>query len=212
MIIWGASGQAIVLEEFVGTLGFDVVAFFDNAPNRVSPISNVPLHHGMDGLRIWLQSIRYSECFFLVAIGGANGQHRISISAALCEAGLSPVSVFHPTAYVAQNSQLGFGAQVLMNASIGARCVIGENCIFNTSSSVDHESRIDDGCHVGPGATLAGLVQLGRNVFIGAGATVLPRVKIGSGTVVGAGSVVTANLPANVVAYGVPAKIVEKNI
>ena len=37
------------------------------------------------------------------------------------------------------------------------------------------------------------------------------NVNIGDNTVVGAGSVVTKSLPKNVVAYGVPAKIVKYN-
>ena len=42
------------------------------------------------------------------------------------------------------------------------------------------------------------------------GSTVVDRVSIGENTVVGSGSLVTRSLPANVLAYGAPAKVVRK--
>lgn len=53
-------------------------------------------------------------------------------------------------------------------------------------------------------------VHIGSNVWIGAGAKIMPGITIGDNTVVGAGSVVTKDLPANVVACGVPCKVVRE--
>lgn len=53
-------------------------------------------------------------------------------------------------------------------------------------------------------------VRIGSNVWIGAGAKIMPGVTIGDNTVVGAGSVVTKDLPPNVVACGVPCKVVRE--
>lgn len=50
-------------------------------------------------------------------------------------------------------------------------------------------------------------IVLGDNVWLGAGVMVAPGVTIGENTVVGAGSVVVRDLPANVVAAGVPARV-----
>lgn len=52
-------------------------------------------------------------------------------------------------------------------------------------------------------------VTIGSNVFIGYGSTILPGVKIGDNVVIGANSVVSKNIPSNVVAAGVPAKIIK---
>ncbi|MBF0844383.1 hypothetical protein IR117_07175, partial [Streptococcus danieliae] len=46
--------------------------------------------------------------------------------------------------------------------------------------------------------------------WLGAGVIVLPGVSIGDNTVVGAGSVVTKDLPANVVAVGVPCRVLRQ--
>ena len=50
-------------------------------------------------------------------------------------------------------------------------------------------------------------VHIGKNVWIGAGAIILPGVTIGDNSVIGAGSVVTKDIPANVVAVGVPCRV-----
>jgi maltose O-acetyltransferase len=49
-------------------------------------------------------------------------------------------------------------------------------------------------------------ISIGDNVWLGGGAIVCPGVTIGDDTVVGAGAVVTRDLPAGVVAAGVPAR------
>lgn len=53
-------------------------------------------------------------------------------------------------------------------------------------------------------------VHIGNNVWIGAGAKIMPGVTIGNNTVIGAGSVVTKDIPENVVAYGVPCKVIRE--
>ncbi|MCA1779929.1 MAG: hypothetical protein LC637_11255 [Xanthomonadaceae bacterium] len=50
-------------------------------------------------------------------------------------------------------------------------------------------------------------VEIGNNVWIGAKATITKGVKIGNNAVVGANSVVTSDIPAGVLAAGVPARI-----
>jgi len=48
---------------------------------------------------------------------------------------------------------------------------------------------------------------IGNHVFIGARTTILPGVIIGDDVVIGAGSLVTRSIPANLLAYGHPAKV-----
>jgi acetyltransferase-like isoleucine patch superfamily enzyme len=53
-------------------------------------------------------------------------------------------------------------------------------------------------------------VVIGDNVWIASGAIILPGVRIGSNSVIAAGAVVTRDVPENVVAAGVPAKVVRQ--
>ena len=53
-------------------------------------------------------------------------------------------------------------------------------------------------------------VHVGRNVWIGSGAQIMPGITIGDNTVIGSGSVVTKDIPANVVAMGVPCRVIRE--
>ena len=53
-------------------------------------------------------------------------------------------------------------------------------------------------------------VAIGNNVWIGGGSIILPGVTIGDNVTIGAGSVVTKSLPANVLAFGNPCKVVRE--
>ncbi|MCR5000424.1 MAG: sugar O-acetyltransferase [Lachnospiraceae bacterium] len=53
-------------------------------------------------------------------------------------------------------------------------------------------------------------VHIGNLVWIGAGVVICPGVSIGDNTVIGAGSIVTKDLPAGVVAYGNPCRVIRE--
>ncbi|NLO64937.1 MAG: sugar O-acetyltransferase [Clostridiales bacterium] len=52
-------------------------------------------------------------------------------------------------------------------------------------------------------------IRIGKNCWIGAGAIILAGVTIGDNSVIGAGSVVTKDIPENVVAVGIPCKVIK---
>ena len=53
-------------------------------------------------------------------------------------------------------------------------------------------------------------VTIGQNCWIGANVSIMPGVTIGDHTVIGAGSVVTQDIPADVVAMGVPCRVIRQ--
>lgn len=92
------------------------------------------------------------------------------------------------------------GAEV----TFGDNVFIAPNCCFTTAEHhIDPEQRKS-------GLEIAKPITIGNNVWIGAGSTILAGVNIGDNTVIGAGSVVTKSIPDNVVAVGIPCKVVRK--
>ena len=210
IIFWGATGQAIVLEEILGPQGYELAAIVDNDLKAVSPFADTRIFYGKEGFERWYTDQKVS-LHFAVAIGGQKGADRVKIGHYLEKKGLIPANLIHATSYVSESASVGKGIQILAQSAICARVQLGNYVIINTAASVDHETVLGDGVHLAPGVRLAGCIEIGNNSFLGTGAVVLPRKKIGSNVIVGAGSIVTKNLPDNVICYGSPAKIVSDN-
>ena len=86
---------------------------------------------------------------------------------------------------------------------IGEKTMIGINLEITDTDSHD----------LHPGRRICGLpktskVIIGKNVFIGANVKILKGVVIGENSVIANSSVVTKSIPANVIAGGVPAKVI----
>jgi sugar O-acyltransferase (sialic acid O-acetyltransferase NeuD family) len=207
VIIWGATGQALVVEEILSFYNLPIVLFVDNNKSIQSPFENIPLVYGDLELDSWLREKNPSNYYFVVAIGGESGSDRYDIYQKLKSKGLKPYNVIHPTATISPSAVLGEGCQVMAGALVGVRVRMGDACIINTAASIDHESILGNGVHLAPGVTTAGLIEIGHFSFIGTQATLLPRIKIGTRTVIGAGSVVTKDIPDCVTCYGNPARI-----
>jgi sugar O-acyltransferase (sialic acid O-acetyltransferase NeuD family) len=209
LILWGATGQAKVLRECAGRQGIEVVAVFDNDPHVPAPFADVPLFHGWAGFEEWHRTAAAEEELrALVAIGGEHGRDRIELQQRIEAAGIAPWTAIHDAAFVATDAVVGAGSQVLAQSAVCAGAELGVACIVNTGAVVDHECRLGAGAHVGPGANLAGLVDVGESAFVGAGATVLPRVTIGADAIVGAGAVVREDVAPGAVVVGSPARVI----
>lgn len=204
LIIWGATGQCIVLEEFL-SLNYNIIALFDKNKSIASPFTNVPIYNDEAKFLNFIQQKK--NLHFIVAIGGEFGKIRIEVSNKLEDLGLKVINAIHPEANIANNVITGKGVQILISATIATRANIGDYCIVNSSASIDHECNIKEGVHIAPGATLAGCVIVGENSFVGSGAIILPRLKIGANSIIGAGAVVTKDIPPYSVAIGNPAKV-----
>jgi acetyltransferase-like isoleucine patch superfamily enzyme len=114
------------------------------------------------------------------------------------------------------------------NVSIGSHSVverenkIGDNVRIHSNCFVPEFVIIEDDVWIGPSTTILNVlhppcprfedcaksVRLCKGVKIGGNVTIGPRVTIGENTLIGMGSVVTKDIPANVLAYGNPAKVI----
>lgn len=86
----------------------------------------------------------------------------------------------------------------------------GNHVFVNSGTRIGHDSVIGDFTTIYSGIDIGGSVSIGPCCVIGSGVTILPKVKIGAGSIIGGGSLVTKDMPADVVAAGIPAKVVRE--
>ena len=101
------------------------------------------------------------------------------------------------------------------NLYLGYKTDIGAFTYINAKNNVIIEEYVQIGshCSIYSVSTIddkEGEVILKKNCRIGTHSVVMPGVTIGENSVIGAFSFVTKDIPDNVVAYGVPAKVMKK--
>jgi len=130
----------------------------------------------------------------------------------------------HAIAHCARSATIEFGTIFSSaRASLGERAYVGPRCHLGWAN-VEEDVLLAAGVHVPSGAHIHGTadptvaireqagakrpVRIGAGAWVGSAAVVMADV--GRGTIVGAGAVVTRPLPDQVVAGGVPARIIRE--
>ena len=198
LLIIGAGGHGRVVADIAGRTGhYGSVAFLDDMPPKEG--FAWPYMGKTDRAEHLLDQY---ELF--VAIG--SGAVRRQLMERLCARGAKFAVLAAPEAVISSDVKLGEGTVVMPGAVINTGAAIGRGVIVNTASSVDHDCRVEDFCHVAVGAHLCGTVCVGPQTWIGAGATVINNIIICGGCVIGAGAVVVKDITQAGTYLGVPAR------
>ena len=128
---------------------------------------------------------------------------------------------------IGQEMDDGFALFPPFYTDFGRNIHIGKNVFINSCCQFQDQGGIfiGDGCLIGHSVVLATLnhdkapekrqnlhhhpIRIGRGVWIGANATVTSGVTIGDNAIIAAGAVVTKDISANMIAAGVPAKVIK---
>jgi acetyltransferase-like isoleucine patch superfamily enzyme len=112
------------------------------------------------------------------------------------------------------NAEIRFGNRVMLTRTrIGCENLVevSDNAGLAEAWIMDSDFHAVEAAGNGPRYDTKGRskpVRIGPNVWIGANAMVLKGVTIGADSIVGAGAVVASNVPAGVVVFGNPARVV----
>jgi acetyltransferase-like isoleucine patch superfamily enzyme len=111
-----------------------------------------------------------------------------------------------------QGARLTVGARTYLNYGVSLSAhqevTIGENCLIGNYVNVLDSDYHDLRDRSKPGESAPVIIE--DDVWLATRTLVLKGVRIGKGAVVGAGSVVTSDIPAGTLAFGVPARVIRE--
>jgi sugar O-acyltransferase (sialic acid O-acetyltransferase NeuD family) len=128
--------------------------------------------------------------------------------------GIQPVlfeNIIHNSAYVANSSSMAMGGFVEQKVVISSQTALGFGVTIKRGALIGHHCTIGDFVDINPGVVISGKVSIGRGTVIGSGAILVDGVVVGENSFIGAGSVVTKDVPACVIAYGNPCRVIREN-
>lgn len=203
LIIVGASGHGKVVADIAIKMNrWERIVFLDDDTSIKKLI-------GLDVVGATIEAIKYKEkADFFVAIG--NNETRKKIQENFIAQGLNIVTLVHPNAVIGTDVEIGIGTVIMAGVIINSSTRIGNGCIINTCSSVDHDNEIKDYVHLSPGVRTAGNVTVNHTTWLGIGSIISNNIYICEECKIGAGALVIKNITKPGTYIGVPAVEVEK--
>lgn len=122
------------------------------------------------------------------------------------------INVVHHDTTVASTVSMGKGIYIGPGTVIAPYADINNMVSINRGVTIGHHCVVGKFVTINPGVNIGGRCIIKDGSSVGMGANVLDGITIGKKSIVGAGSLVTKSLPDNVVAYGVPARIIRNNL
>ncbi len=200
LVVYGAGGHGKVVAEILLAGRQEIAGFLDDNPALSgSLVLGLPIFRAAE----WLGKNAGAR----VALGIGNHAQREHAAQQITRLGGELITAIHPSAIIAGSARVGSGVVILPAAVLNPDCRIADGVIINTGAIVEHDVKIGRYAHIAPRCVTGGGVEIGDFAQIGIGAIVLPGKRIGKHAVIGAGAVVTEDIPDNVIASGVPARI-----
>lgn len=207
--VFGAGGFGLEVAMLIEQINevrpkWDLIGFFDDGVEEGKIINGYPVLGGVQKLNQW-----NSELSLVLAIG-ISGTKKAVFENIKNESISYPI-LMHPNVIVGSSEyvSIGEGSIICAGTIITTNISIGRHVILNLACTVGHETEIGDYSSFMPTCNISGEVTIGEATFWGTGSKVINRKKIGNNVIIGAGAVVTTDIPDDVTAVGIPAKVLK---
>ena len=151
ILFWGAKFKAGIIYDLIknnkileNTKNLKVKYMFDPNLKEAKFFSKAKFSRNKKDLKKFIKNSDY----FVTCIGGEYGKARYLISKELEKNKLKPLSISSKYAYIANKELIGKGVQILPYSIIHHQSKVGEYCIINTGSILEHDCKIGNGVHL----------------------------------------------------------------
>lgn len=205
VLVYGGSGHAKVVIDIIEQQGKCRIAGLidDNPKLQGQKFCGYRIVGGFDQLN----GNTYKSYQIIIAVG--ENRVRKKLCKKLVSLEYQFITVVHPSAQIGRSVSISSGTTIMANVVVNPDTKVGAHVILNTGATIDHDCVIGDFVHISPGVHIAGNVVIGELSHIGIGVNIIQGVKIGENSLIGAGAAVVEDIPDDVIAVGVPAKVIK---
>ncbi len=208
MLIIGAKGFAKEVLEILNRLNrITDLVFYDDV-NKDTPdvlFERFPVLKSADQAKYYFENINNN---FTIGIGDPKLRRKLADKFEALGGQL--VSTICNSAQIGcYGNKIEQGCNIMTGVIITSDVKIKKGSLINLNSTIGHDCQIGEFVEISPGVNISGNCKIGDYTNIGTNAVILPKVIVGNNVIIGAGAVVTNDLPDNVIAVGVPAKIIK---
>ena len=187
---------------------FEVIGFLDdNRDKHRSKFLNLPVFG--DFTEIKRLKAEHDLGYGIATIG--NNYIRSDKIRIMRIEGLQIAIAIHPKSFIDNAEHIGEGTVVEMGAFIHPESIVGDGCFVCCGAVIAHNSTVGNYVLLAGGSIFGSRVLIGDYTLVGVGANISPYVTVGKNVIIGTGAAVVKDLPDNVIAAGVPAKILREN-
>ena len=208
ILIIGINAHAkVILSEIIQIKDYRVIGFIDEFKKKGTIIETYKnkQYKILGGIKE-LKKIVDKDTFGIIGIGENFTRKKVSEEINKISKNFNWATIISKNSKINKNVEIGKGSLIISGSIVNTGTKIGEHCLINTSSSIDHDNTFKNYSSTGPGAITGGNVKLGQCSHLGIGSTVKHKITIQDNTIIGAQSLVLKNCNKNSVYYGIPAK------